>query len=571
MANVFIEESILQDWADFVREKTGTSDKMKPTELLAKTKSEWASGGGSAKKYIVPETTFSLAQSESGLYGYTTENTYQFTEGKTYKVLWDGEVFEFVYTVYTVDVGQIVPIGHALGNASFFNTYSGGLTNFEDTGEPFMIGVASDNTFAILTDEEGESHVVAVYEEKAGGSSDDVRYVTFMSEDGKTELLVKPVAVGDDCADVISRGLIDTPTKSSTAQYDFTFSGWSISAGANADPDALKNVTEDRIVYAAYTSALRYYTISYYDGETLLQSESLAYGSMPGYVPTKTGYNFESWTPALSIVIGSASYTANWQSANLKMADYSWAEIVAMANAGEAGAFSIGDSKEFTLTNFKGKPGIHSAKLIGVNMDDKADGTGKANLTFMITPLTDHTGRSIAYTDGASDNNPRTSNVHYNFEDFANSNWMTSNSMATDETSNQRINYQEGGFFEDDLWVGIKAVNKKYYDLNTGAIETKAIKIWIESLSELGFNSGYDEGACYPVYTPGKSMTEASAEMIRMDSTDTTPAAWWTRSKFAPSYANGNVVASCYKIDETGLPTLEKPATSLWNHFCFCI
>lgn len=406
-----------------------------------------------------------------------------------------------------------------------------------------------------------------------GESSADVKYVTFKSHDGTETYGVKPTATGDDCADPIARGLFAKPTREASAQYLYNFMGWASEPGGAVDADALKGVTEDRTVYAAYSEATRGYVITYYDsdGTRVLFTEFLMYGSIPSYVPTKTGYNFDGWTPAPAPVTGEASYTASWQSANLKLADYSWAEIVAMANAGDAGAFSIGDSKEFTLTNFQGHPGIHSAKLIGVNMDDKADGTGKANLTFIITPLTDGAGRSIAYTDGTADGAPRTANVHFNFDTFANENWLTTNSMATSDTSSQRINYKEGGFFEDDLWAGIKAVNKKYYDLKTGAIETKAVKIWIESLSELGFDSGYDEGACYPVYTSGKSLTEASAEMIRMDCTETTAAAWWTRSKFAPSYANGAVVASCYKISETGLPTLEKPATSLWNHYCFCI
>ena len=44
MANVFIEENILQGWADTVREKTGTTDKMLPSALLQQTQDNWGTG-----------------------------------------------------------------------------------------------------------------------------------------------------------------------------------------------------------------------------------------------------------------------------------------------------------------------------------------------------------------------------------------------------------------------------------------------------------------------------------------------------------------------------------------------
>lgn len=44
MANVFVDDAIMQGWADTVREKTGTTDNMKPDVLLQKTQEEWGSG-----------------------------------------------------------------------------------------------------------------------------------------------------------------------------------------------------------------------------------------------------------------------------------------------------------------------------------------------------------------------------------------------------------------------------------------------------------------------------------------------------------------------------------------------
>lgn len=45
MSNVFVESAILQGWADTIREKTGTDEKMKPDVLLQKTQNEWGNNG----------------------------------------------------------------------------------------------------------------------------------------------------------------------------------------------------------------------------------------------------------------------------------------------------------------------------------------------------------------------------------------------------------------------------------------------------------------------------------------------------------------------------------------------
>ena len=97
---------------------------------------------------------------------------------------------------------------------------------------------------------------------QGGGSSADVRYVTFMSHDGAVELGKKAVAVGDDCAVPIARGIFDTPTKESSAQYDYSFVGWATTPNGAWDEAALDAVSEDRTVYAAYANVVRNYTIT---------------------------------------------------------------------------------------------------------------------------------------------------------------------------------------------------------------------------------------------------------------------------------------------------------------------
>lgn len=145
-----------------------------------------------------------------------------------------------------------------------------------------------------------------------GGAAADVRYVTFMN--GSEVLYVKPVAVGDDCADIIARGLIDAPTKASTAQYNYTHYGWGAADNGAADSTILQNITEDKTVYAIYTATVRAYTITWMDddGATVLKTEQVAYGAVPSYTPTKEGVSFDKWTPTPTKVTGDASYTASW-------------------------------------------------------------------------------------------------------------------------------------------------------------------------------------------------------------------------------------------------------------------
>ena len=146
----------------------------------------------------------------------------------------------------------------------------------------------------------------------SNGSSKEIHYITFMN--GDTVLYKRPVADGDDCADVLERGLIETPTKESTVQYNYTFYGWGASDGGAADANILKNITEDKTVYAIFKKAAVPYTITWLDNDgTVLKVETLTYGAMPSYTPSKDGYSFVAWTPEVSSVVGDATYTASWE------------------------------------------------------------------------------------------------------------------------------------------------------------------------------------------------------------------------------------------------------------------
>ena len=133
--------------------------------------------------------------------------------------------------------------------------------------------------------------------------------ITFVNEDG-TELQSGEVAYGETPS---YTG--ETPTKAATAQYTYTFKGWT---------PAIKEVTGDATYTAQFDSTVNEYTITWVDGNgDTLKTEQVAYGETPAYTgetPTKTAtaqytYTFDNtWSPAIVAVDKDATYTAQFNS-----------------------------------------------------------------------------------------------------------------------------------------------------------------------------------------------------------------------------------------------------------------
>lgn len=144
-------------------------------------------------------------------------------------------------------------------------------------------------------------------------------YCYFYNYDGSTLLYTAAVAGG---ADAVYGG--STPSKTSTAQYTYSFVGWSKSPNAtSADSDALTNVTADRKVYAAFSQTVRTYTVYFYNGSTLLQTvQNVPYGGSATYTgstPTYTGsgdaadYEFSGFQPTGKGITGNTSCYAQFK------------------------------------------------------------------------------------------------------------------------------------------------------------------------------------------------------------------------------------------------------------------
>ena len=297
----------------------------------------------------------------------------------------------------------------------------------------------------------------------------DLRYVTFMSHDGTVELGKKAVAVGDDCADPFARGVItQTPTRESDVQYNYSFVGWATESNGAWDEDALKEVKQDRTVYAAYASAIRYYTITYYDsdGTTVLHTESVMYGNVPSYKPTHEELLFESWNPEPTAVTGNTSYIAVWTD-KPSFAESSWEKIAEISASGKAAeVFSIGDERIITIKENGDKGAVYyhdcKVKIVGFNHDEKEDGS-KAGITCLFFTLFGQR----AFGSGAISNYPTyVTGNHYKFaKQFADTSyWLPA-----------------------DLRAVIKPVKKEHNTAGSTEIHTEYLGSWIPSLTELGY------------------------------------------------------------------------------------
>ena len=118
---------------------------------------------------------------------------------------------------------------------------------------------------------------------------------------------------GTAAADIVKPA---DPTKAATAQYTYSFAGWS---------PAIAEVTGDVTYTATYSSTVNKYNVTFVDedGTTVLkEATAYDYGTAAADIvkpadPTKAAtaqytYEFAGWSPAIAEVTGDATYTATY-------------------------------------------------------------------------------------------------------------------------------------------------------------------------------------------------------------------------------------------------------------------
>lgn len=241
--------------------------------------------------------------------------------------------------------------------------------------------------------------------------ADITAYLTYKDTDNATTL--KTVAYINGVAQDTAPS---NPTKTATAQYQYTFVGWNTTASQEtAESGCTENVTTDRTVYPAFSKVVMTYTVIWKDADnsTLETDTNVAYGTTPTYdgaTPSYGGGTFDAWSPAVSAVTGDATYTATYTSGEEPSGEPitgeisdSWDTIITKIGNGTAN-YAVGAYKSVNL----GTEGTINMQIVALNADELSSGSGNAATTWISKELltTAHrmnptrAGSSGNYTEG---------------------------------------------------------------------------------------------------------------------------------------------------------------------------
>jgi hypothetical protein len=287
-------------------------------------------------------------------------------------------------------------------------------------------------------------------------------YVVFYDETGENVLHIVEAAVGDN---VVYPG--ETPTKENTAQYTYTFAGWSATPGGSANPNILNNITLGGNVYAVFTKSVRTYTVRFINGSTVLQTVSVPYGgnaTYTGNTPVKgEDYEFLGWEPVPVNVTADMDCYAQYKNNNI----YTWEAVAAaIADGTYKDVYKIGDLVPIDL----GSRGVHDMEIVAFDADDKADGSGKAAITWISKK---QIAKHAMNTSATNENG---------WEGSAMRTWLQTDIYNT---------------LHSEVKSAITPVNKSYYDYASGANLTSicADIVWIPSAGEI-FGNNCDSNGC---------------------------------------------------------------------------
>lgn len=386
--------------------------------------------------------------------------------------------------------------------------------------------------------------------------------VRFYNDD--TLVYTQWVKNGSNATDPVANGDITTPTRASTAQYDYTFSKW--------DGD-FESITEARDYNAVYTSVIRKYNVYFYNNTELLQTiKDVQYGSSAYYsgpTPTKLGvdnpeeYVFKGWLPSAENITGEAKCYALFKFTGYLFgkleegSDYgtvdapNWDMINAYWDVINSDIESMSDDDLFAKYPIGGRmlvpvslsSGTVTAdiEIIGHNHDNLADGSGKARLTFFCADLPQILHKM---------NTPSTNDGGY-------------------EASEMR-EFLNGELF-DALPEQLKNIIKPVYKISDGGASNQALvttidKCWLASCDEIGLTTyGNSLSGQGELYSEIFSSDRDSRKKYITD--DTSTGGYWTRT----SYYTKNNSSMFWRVTNSGGGYSDIAFNAFYVTFGFCI
>lgn len=298
-------------------------------------------------------------------------------------------------------------------------------------------------------------------------------------------------------------------------------------------------------------SYLKWYTINWYDDDgTLLKAENVEYNSMPEYNPTKDGYLFLGWDVEPSAVTSNASYTARWIE-KIAFSEASWEYINMVSQAGVASkVFAVGNTRTET---FNGES--ITLAVAGFNIDDLADGSGKASISIVcmsVPSMTSVWASSMTSVWGSYLYYASSSTIRSTVENFK-------------------------SYLPADLVSVIKKVKKacdKSYDSGNLTATYCDCSLWLLSHREMGIyhtgGSYANLGNPYPLFPSVTVTTPYATNLPTVTKTDTTTKVmYWTRQvkhlgTLVPCAAGTDGIEST--VQGTNLTS-----TACYVRFGFCI
>lgn len=361
------------------------------------------------------------------------------------------------------------------------------------------------------------------------------------------------------------------PTRISTAQYDFNFSGW--------DGDFDTVMTAARDFHATYTNVLRRYNVYFMNGDEELQVvENIPYGSNATYtgstpvkqdVPNPEEYVFKGWLPSPEEITGETKcyplfkFTGylfgklkegseygtvdapNWSKINAY-----WTTIQSDINSYTSGAMSqeafekkymIGGRMIIPIELSDGTSTVADVEIIGYNHDNLADGSGKAPVTFFCMELPNI--ERAMNEPGADDGG-----------------WERS-AMRT---------FVNGELFSA-LPTELRTIVKPVLKISDGGpgnevLVTTTESCWLASYDEVGFTSGrYNLAGQGELYSSIFSSDKETRKKYIIDDTET--GGWWLRSTYYTSSGS----SMFWRVQKSGASYGDIQTGAFFVAFGFCI
>lgn len=233
-----------------------------------------------------------------------------------------------------------------------------------------------------------------------------------------------------------------------------------------------------------------------------------------------------------------------WKKESAPVDKYSWEAVLASINAGTyATDYAIGDLIPTDL----GTEGLINMQIVGFDVDDRADGNGKAHISFISKELLNTTHRMNPSRSPSS--------APYNEGTGSVGGW---------EKSEMRTYMKEAikPLIPSNVRSSILEVIKTSYAYNTNGVsyqQTTQDDVWLPSARELNlYQPDEKSGAVYSEMFPNFESRKKHRVGV------TTIAYWWNRSaNSSPSYFG--------QVSNTGAPSRSAPNSNYGVALGFCL